>query len=335
MDNKVAISVVIPVYNGQDYVMDCLNSLLSQTFGSFEILVVNDGSTDATLLVIEQAQQRTDKIFCFTIENHGQGYARNYALPHCKGEYICFVDADDTLEPQTLEQAYRRARADNADLVVFGWDYVTPRAGKVWQKTAPPYFSKDMLTGDACLELLQTSPFFTVNSLYAARFLREYTIRYGEGYIYEDNPFWVNVCVHAQRVSLIASTLYHVRVNDVSSTKTHYDTDWHSRSFITAVRASFAILGREEKPAYAYLYRYFFERFCLYYGSRTPARYRQVFLREFINVMAQRNLSPVPDSRFYNTCLKRSVFQKKRYGLFQWMLFLRLQSQAILKTLKS
>lgn len=323
MNDKISVSVVIPVYNGEDYVMECLHSVLSQTLQDFEIIVINDGSTDATLQVIAEVQKYTDKINCITIENHGQGYARNYAIPLCRGEYICFVDADDKIEPRTLELAYDRAKEDGVDLVVFDWKYFNGLAGTVRYNNTASYFAKRILEGEECLELLETTPFFTVNKLYSKEFLLGNEIRYGEGYIYEDIPFWVGVCAHAQKVSLIHSPLYSVRINQSSTTKTNYETDWHSSSFIKAVSESLEVLGNTEKEVYTHLYRYFFDKFCLYYDRRTPKHFKKQFAREFVDVMAPRKLASGGDSWLYNQCLKYQVFEKKKYGLFRLLLTLR------------
>lgn len=323
MENKVSISVVIPVYNGENYIMECLHSVLHQTYQDFEIIVVNDGSTDATLLMVDEMKKYTDKIRCFTIENHGQGYARNYALPLCQGEYVCFVDADDKIEPCTLELAYKRICEDGSDLVVFDWKYYNGLAGTYIYNNTESYFSKRLLEGEECLALLETSPIFTVNKLYSKAFLLEHDIRYGEGYIYEDNPFWVKVCVHARLVSLIHSPLYSVRISKTSSTKTNYDSDWHCSSFIKAIKEAFGALGPTEKEEYASLYYYFFDKFCLYYDRRTPNHLKKQFLHDFVDVMAARQLAFAGNSPFYEVCLKRRIFSRRRYRTFRTMLFLR------------
>lgn len=95
------ISIIIPVYNAEEYLEECLLSIGQQTFGDFEILAINDGSTDNSLEILNQYQGKASQDF-FLQENKGVSAARNLGLENATGEYIGFVDADDWLHSQTL-----------------------------------------------------------------------------------------------------------------------------------------------------------------------------------------------------------------------------------------
>ncbi|MBR6641935.1 MAG: glycosyltransferase family 2 protein, partial [Clostridia bacterium] len=86
------ISVIIPTYNTEQYIKGCVESVLNQTYQNFEIIVVNDGSTDNTLKILDEI--KSDKLEVITIKNSGQGYARNMALKKATGDYIMFLDSD-------------------------------------------------------------------------------------------------------------------------------------------------------------------------------------------------------------------------------------------------
>jgi len=97
------ISVIIPVYNSEETLTRCVNSLLSQTCSDIEILLVNDGSTDQSWDICKQIQKTDERVKTFKIVNNGPAFARNVGVDNSSGEYICFADADDTYEPAALE----------------------------------------------------------------------------------------------------------------------------------------------------------------------------------------------------------------------------------------
>lgn len=93
MQNKV--SVILPIYNGEKYLDECLYSVCNQNYKNIEILIVNDGSIDSSLMICEKWQKQDSRIFIFNNENHGVSYSRNFGIEKSKGEYIAFIDADD------------------------------------------------------------------------------------------------------------------------------------------------------------------------------------------------------------------------------------------------
>lgn len=116
------ISVIIPVYNAEKYLVDCLNSIQNQTFELFEVLIINDGSTDSTIEIIESYTNGDNRFKCKSIENCGPSNARNIGIDSSVGKYIMFVDADDWLESNTLKDSYYFAESDNLEIVFFSWN---------------------------------------------------------------------------------------------------------------------------------------------------------------------------------------------------------------------
>ena len=317
------VSVIIPVYNTQDYVETCLKSVLHQTYPNFEVLCVDDGSTDRSSEIIRRLMFQDSRIRLIQISNHGQGYARNLAFTETKGEYILFLDADDYIEPATLDLAVTRGEEDQADLVVFDWRYYNPVARTSRYCNMDAFFDKRVLLGEECEALLGLSSMFTVNKLYRKSFLEKNHIVYGEGYLYEDNPFWTKVVMAASRVSLIHSPLYRITVHGESSTKTKVDTDIHATSFIKAVSASIEAVMAREKPvaprSWNLLAIYFYQKFLYYYVKRTPRSLRKKFLREFVDLLAQIPLEDLHERAFLSFGIKHHVFSRRRYGLF-WVM---------------
>ena len=112
------LSVIVPVYNVEKYLAECVESLLGQTLTDMEILLVDDGSTDSSGEIAERyAAEYPEKVRCLHVENGGQGRARNFALPLAKGEYLGFVDSDDWVVPDMYEKLCRLADETGADVV--------------------------------------------------------------------------------------------------------------------------------------------------------------------------------------------------------------------------
>ena len=112
------ISVIVPVYNVEQYLRQCLDSILNQTYQEIEVLLINDGSTDASDEICREYAERDNRIRYFVKENGGLSDARNYALDRATGEYVTFVDSDDFLMEQALEKLYATSLLGESDLVV-------------------------------------------------------------------------------------------------------------------------------------------------------------------------------------------------------------------------
>ena len=110
------ISVIVPVYKAEAFLHDCVESILSQTFQDFEIILVDDGSPDKCGEICEEYAAKYDCVSVIHQENRGQATARNHAMTLAKGEWICFVDSDDLIHPQMLEMLFQAAISGNAPI---------------------------------------------------------------------------------------------------------------------------------------------------------------------------------------------------------------------------
>jgi glycosyltransferase involved in cell wall biosynthesis len=119
MGMDIYISIIVPVYNAEKYLVRCLDSLIAQTLNEIEILCVNDGSTDKSVEILNNYAERDSRIRIFHQENKGPGAARNLALDNVKGKYILFCDADDTLEPDACRECSTTMENNKVDMVVF------------------------------------------------------------------------------------------------------------------------------------------------------------------------------------------------------------------------
>lgn len=114
------LSVVIPVYNAQFYLENCIESILNQNFEDFELLLINDGSTDSTLDICQEYERKDKRIRVFNKTNSGVSDTRNYAINKIKGEYVLFIDSDDWIENNTFGSLFEVVDSNNPDLIIFG-----------------------------------------------------------------------------------------------------------------------------------------------------------------------------------------------------------------------
>lgn len=113
------ISVIIPVYNVENFLVKCLDSVMIQSFRDFEAIIVDDGSTDNSSAIAREYAAKYDNVHLITQENKGLGAARNTGIEAAKGEYFLFADSDDYIEKNALQLLYEKAVQTNADLIIF------------------------------------------------------------------------------------------------------------------------------------------------------------------------------------------------------------------------
>ena len=114
-----SVSVVVPVYNVEMYLKECLDSLINQTFKDIEIICVNDGSTDNSLNILNEYASKDERIKVFSKENSGPGPTRNFGIDNAQGEYLLFVDSDDWLDLDAIKILYETSKSQDLDLLIF------------------------------------------------------------------------------------------------------------------------------------------------------------------------------------------------------------------------
>ncbi|MBO5357304.1 MAG: glycosyltransferase family 2 protein [Clostridia bacterium] len=128
---SIKISVLVPVYNVEKTLDRCVESILNQTFKDFEIILVNDGTTDGSGAICDDYASKYENIRVIHKENEGLGPTRNVGIKEARGEFIYHCDSDDWLKEDLLEKAYKAITEANADVVVFGYDIFTEKNGKI------------------------------------------------------------------------------------------------------------------------------------------------------------------------------------------------------------
>ncbi|WP_309574196.1 glycosyltransferase family 2 protein [Candidatus Bacteroides intestinigallinarum] len=115
--NKIKVSIVIPVYNTEKYVRQAVESVMSQTLKELEIIIINDGSSDKSLDILQKLSNTDNRIRVYSQLNQGQSVARNTGISHAHGEYIYFMDSDDLLEKDAMELCYYKCKEAQLDFV--------------------------------------------------------------------------------------------------------------------------------------------------------------------------------------------------------------------------
>ena len=196
--NDPKVSVIVPVYNTEKYLRDCLDSLVNQTIDGIEIVVVNDGSKDSSRQILEEyAEKHPGKIVIYDQENRGQAVARNKALSLCSGEYIGFLDSDDVAKPDMFEKLYNKAVENDADMVACDYEFITG-SGIIVKHTKSFKDQKDMFID--CL----VDPW---NKLFKAEVLKDNDIRFPEGYFYEDTGWFIMTIPFVKKFAKIDEAL--------------------------------------------------------------------------------------------------------------------------------
>ena len=320
------MSVIIPVFNGDALLHRCLDSVLAQTMQDFEVIVVNDGSTDGSLEILHEYAASYSNVRVLDQPNAGQGAARNRALGEAQGEFVLFVDADDFIERVTLQVTTERALEDDSDFVHFDWKLYDPgsnRPGDYHYYNTDPFWHRRVLVGAECDELLRVQNFYSVTKLYRRSFLNAHSIRFEEGRIYEDNPFVLQAVNRAQRASLVHSPLYTIDPRPDSSTRSHTDTDKHVRDHLHAVRRTFELLDRRNPRAAAYLAAYHIKKIGPYYERRIPRRFRGAYVEQFVQILHEANIDfsqPATLNGPTRLAARLSLFERQRSGLFRTMI---------------
>lgn len=210
-------SIIIPVYNVENYLRDCLDSVLSQSFSDWEAVCVNDGSTDHSLSILEEYASRDNRITVISQPNGGLSAARNTGLNAAKGDYVIFLDSDDWLEADALKTLYENLHGE--DLLCFN--------GRRYFEDSGQYEKADNLLP----ETYQTGwDYYSCNALSHRHFAfvcvvlrcyrRAYLLSHGLGFktgiFHEDNLFTPLACFYAGKTRVITTVLYNYRVRSSS-----------------------------------------------------------------------------------------------------------------------
>lgn len=215
MDNKIKVSIVIPVYNVEKYLKQCLDSVLNQTLKELEVICVDDGSTDGSLDILEQYSKKDKRLKIIAGTHTGPGAARNKGIEIAKGEYIGFVDSDDFVDETMFEKLYKKANSINADIVICNLDlyYVDTGYRKIY-RDVDFYHELEMKNGFKPEEYPKIVRSIAVwDRIYKLDFIKQFNLKNPENIIYEDALFSYQTSILANKIGVINEPLYMYRKN--------------------------------------------------------------------------------------------------------------------------
>lgn len=209
---KPKVSVIVPVYNVELYLRECLESITRQTLKEVEIICVNDGSTDSSLNILMSFANEDNRITILDQENRGLSGARNSGLNFVNGKYIYFIDSDDYLSFDALEKLYNICEEKQLDVIHF--DYTCFNDDGSAAPTLERREYSQIYDGVSFLKILRDDHAYTPTAwsqMILSEFLKKNHITFYEGIIHEDNLFSFYVLMEAKRVSHLGQKLYHHR----------------------------------------------------------------------------------------------------------------------------
>ena len=224
------ISVIIPVYNAEMFLRKCLDSVCAQTYSDLEILAVNDGSTDGSAQILAQYAEADPRVHIISQPNLGISKARNAGIDRANGEWIAFVDSDDWIDPETLEQAMLSAEQDQVDIVM--WSYVReystgPKPVEVFGRERRTFTADPLLipyrrmVGPVGEELAEPQKFnscITVwGKLYRKNVIGNHRMVDTDRVCSEDTLFNVEVFSDARSVTYLPEQYYHYQKSGADS----------------------------------------------------------------------------------------------------------------------
>ena len=219
MEKKV--SVIIPIYNVEAYLAECLHSVVNQTFQDMEIILVDDGSTDRSPEIIKEFTEKDSRIRIITQSNCGVSVARNTGLHAASGEYILFVDSDDMIMPNSVETLYNKANETRSDLLIGNALWYVPNVPiSVYFKRSEELNSLIGIAGEECYIKLKKVNNAFPPLVYLFFMKRELIIRnklfFKNEIIHEDELWCIQAMLNATRVTTIDFNYYYYRQREGS-----------------------------------------------------------------------------------------------------------------------
>ncbi|MDX4038443.1 glycosyltransferase [Aliarcobacter skirrowii] len=213
----IDISVIIPVYNTEIYLKKCLLSVLNQSFRNIEVIIINDGSTDNSLKIINDFMNSDFRVKLINQENQGLGAARNTGIKEAKGEYIIFVDSDDYININSLEILYNQAIKTDADIVIAKYQKILENGEIIYQS---PYVSNQISSDYFKNNLLSNISMMVCDKMFKLELFKKNDIFFPINTIYEDVPVSLKLSYFSKRISTLDFCYYNWLERDKSLSRT-------------------------------------------------------------------------------------------------------------------
>ena len=206
-ENQPLVSIIMPVYNCERFLSESIESVISQSFKNWELLIVDDGSKDSAPQIIDEyAKKYPQKVKAFHKENGGEFTTRNYGLERATGEYVTFVDTDDYVEPDWAEKLYNAAKENDADMAVCGFERIDLKTNKVVGRdmTKQGYTVKEITPKDDFMVFVNPAPW---NKIYKREKVKDLRFLPFRGF--NDAMFLTSAFIRINKIAFVPDILYH------------------------------------------------------------------------------------------------------------------------------
>ena len=306
---KILFSILIPVFNAEKYLSRCLESVMNQSYESFEVVLVDDGSTDTSGLLCDQYAAEDERIHAFHTVNMGQLHARETAIRNAKGDYFVFLDSDDTLHIEALKVLFDTIEETDADCVVYGMDYIQENHV---QKTMTEYhrfvltdkrniYRKIFLEGDynsLCRKAFRAACFSQFD------YSQFYSLRHGEDLLHS-----IDALKNCRSIAFIPDVLYSYYANPSSVTNSSanktYSVNFTVREFVLDFLLNEKVFGNDDINEY--------RGYCIYILMAQLLTVCSMPASLHDNVKA---FACIRREAFYQRFLANGTADLKKYGLF-------------------
>jgi len=267
-------SIVIPVYNVEQYVSECLDSVINQTYQNLEIIVVNDGSTDHSLDIINEYAKKDFRIVVVNQKNQGLSVARNVGIEKSTGDYLMFIDSDDYISLDVCQSAMdfvgRYGRIDLLQFARYRFDAVKKRKEEICLDDTLIYEGLDFLE-----KSVNGKRFFasSCNKIYRHDFLKQYDMKFIKGIYYEDLYFVFQCMFYCKTIGLLPDTYYFYRVTPGSITSIIKERDRDVLKTVKLLESFLDSINPMLKKTYWFrklVYGWVSNAVCFKYPSRYP-----------------------------------------------------------------
>jgi len=301
--NDTLVSIIVPVHNTENYLEECLDSLINQTLNEIEIIVVNDGSTDNSLKILEDYSKKDNRIKLINKENEGQSVARNVGLKHATGEYIAFVDSDDYIDLDAYEKLYYFMKVADTDMVVCNavrFDSKNEHRAKLHRKSIPN--NRSILSTNV-LEmpnLIWDTGIW--NKLIKKSFWDKHNFEYAPGRLYEDLLLATELHCAAESVGILSDVFYHWRIREKGDKSTTQNTaevkNLKDRIFIANELTKLYKSKEEYNELLPYHYKKYIEYDLPIFVNKVDMS-NEEFKQEIISLLSS-SLKEIPPESFKN-----------------------------------
>lgn len=290
------ISVLIPVYNNEQYIEDCIKSISNQTLQDIEIIIINDGSTDNTKNIIENLQKKDNRIQVINKKNTGYGDSLNTGIQKAKGEYIAIVESDDYIKDTMLETLFEYAKKHNCEITKANFY----NAGNKQKEYTSKYFNNTIenITTFPQMILIQPSIW---SSLYKKDFLTKNNIKFStsKGASYQDISFHFISMFLAKGIFFLNMPLYYYRTNNSNSSTHSNDKPFAIYKELKIINAFLKnkVINKEQKT----IINIFKYKIMMWNFFRTKNKYNKIILNKIYTSIKNDNLKEMLQNKNLTT----------------------------------